>query len=87
MSSSSPPHELIQNSNFDLNVTDDAGMTALMWAAYHNNLPIATFLLHEGADREEKDIDGYTAMHWYVQPGLSLSFPPHLLSVLPNVVE
>lgn len=56
----------MQHSNFDLNVTDDAGMTPLMWSAYHNNVPITSFLLDKGADREEKDIDGYTAMHWYV---------------------
>ena len=56
----------MQHSNFDFNVTDDAGMTPLMWAAYHNNVSITTFLLREGADHEEKDIDGYTAMHWYV---------------------
>jgi ankyrin repeat protein len=36
-----------------------------MWSAYHNNVAITTFLLREGADHEEKDIDGYTAMHWY----------------------
>lgn len=41
-------------------------MTPLMWSAYHNNAAITSFLLHKGADCEEKDIDGYTAMHWYV---------------------
>ena len=56
----------LQYSNFDINVTDDSGMTPLMWSAYHNNVTITSFLLLKGADREEKDIDGYTAMHWYV---------------------
>lgn len=54
----------VQRSNSDVNVTDDAGMTPLMWAAYNNNTSLLSFLLNNGADCEEKDIDGYTAMHW-----------------------
>ncbi len=53
-----------QYSSLDINATDDAGMTPLMWAAYHNNSTITAYLLDNGADCEEKDMDGYTAMHW-----------------------
>ncbi len=47
-----------------VNCVDDAGMTVLMWAAYHNNPTVVSFLVDRGADVEEKDKDGYTAMHW-----------------------
>ena len=39
-------------------------MTPLMWAAYNNNPVVTSYLLDQGADCEEKDSDGYTAMHW-----------------------
>ena len=54
----------VQHSNSGVNVIDDAGMTPLMWAAYNNNSLLTSYLLDNGADCEEKDIDGYTAMHW-----------------------
>ena len=41
-------------------------MTPLMWAAYNNNPLVTAFLLSQGADCEEKDMDGFTAMHWCV---------------------
>ena len=41
-------------------------MTPLMWAAYNNNPMVTEFLLGKGADCEEKDRDGMTAMHWCV---------------------
>ena len=47
-----------------LHSTDDAGMTVLMWAAYNNNPTLLSYLMDQGADTEEKDKDGYTAMHW-----------------------
>ena len=47
-----------------MNVTDDAGMTPLMWAAYHDTLINISELLSHGADADEKDVDGKTAMHW-----------------------
>ena len=55
-----------QHSKLDVNAVDDAGMTALMWAAYNNNPLVTAFLLGQGADCEEKDMDGMTAMHWYI---------------------
>lgn len=45
-------------------MTDDAGMTPLMWAAYNRNPTVIGYLLDRGADLEEKDTDGFTAMHW-----------------------
>ena len=41
-------------------------MTPLMWATYNNNPLVTAFLLSQGADCEEKDMDGFTAMHWCV---------------------
>lgn len=57
---------LSQHSRLDINAVDDAGMTSLMWAAYNNNPVVTAFLLSQGADCEEKDMDGMTAMHWAV---------------------
>ena len=42
-------------------------MTPLMWATYNNNPLVTEFLLGQGADCEEKDRDGMTAMHWWVE--------------------
>ncbi len=46
------------------NAADHAGMTALMWAAYHNRPGHITKLIQAGADPQEKDVDGKTPMHW-----------------------
>ena len=54
----------MQHSKLDINAVDDAGMTSLMWAAYNNNPLVTAFLLSKGAECEEKDMDGMTAMHW-----------------------
>ena len=59
-------HTRTQHSKLDINAMDDAGMTPLMWAAYNNNPLVTEFLLSKGADCEEKDKDGMTAMHWSV---------------------
>ena len=55
----------LQNSLYGVDDVDKANMTCLMWACYHNSVNIAAFLLDKHADKEEKDIDGMTAMHWY----------------------
>ena len=55
---------ILQNSLYGVDDVDKAGMTCLMWASYHNRVNIAAFLLDRHADKEEKDIDGMTAMHW-----------------------
>jgi ankyrin repeat protein len=57
---------LLQESRCNVNVTDCSDMTPLMWACYHKNVTIAKQLLNEGADVEEKDYEGNTAMHWSV---------------------
>ena len=41
-------------------------MTLLMWSCYNRNVTVAEYLLEKGADPEEKDSEGKTAMHWYV---------------------
>lgn len=41
-------------------------MTCLMWAAYNNSPEVVKVLLDRGAEVEEKDVDGLTALHWWV---------------------
>ncbi len=48
----------------NLNATDSAGMTPLMWAAFHNQPKHIRKLLEHGAELDEKDVDGKTAFHW-----------------------
>jgi ankyrin repeat protein len=43
---------------------DKAGMTPLMWACYNNAPKSIKRLLKYGAELDEKDMDGKTAMHW-----------------------
>lgn len=50
----------------NVNATDGADMTPLMWAAFHNRPKAVKKLLKYGADVEEKDMDGKTAMHWVI---------------------
>ena len=49
-----------------VNATDDANMTPLMWAAFHNQIACVSLLLSLGAEVEEKDVEGKTANHWAV---------------------
>ena len=49
-----------------VHATDDANMTPLMWAAYHDQIACVSLLLSLGAEVEEKDIEGKTANHWAV---------------------
>lgn len=51
-----------------LNVPDEAGMTPLMWAAMEDSAPCVQRLQKLGADAEEKDMDGKTAMDWCAPP-------------------
>jgi hypothetical protein len=46
----------------NINSTDEHGMTALMWAAYHGHLEIVQRLVTAGAKLEAKDNDGWTAL-------------------------
>ena len=41
-------------------------MTCLMWAAYNNSPEVVKVLLDRGAEVDEKDVDGLTALHWWV---------------------
>ena len=47
-------------------------MTPLMWACYNKNVTVVQYLIDHKADCEEKDIDGKTAMHWFVIMYLSI---------------
>ena len=55
--------ELIAQS-VDLNVQDEYGYTALIWAASYSNPDIAKVLVDAGADKTIKDYDGHDALYW-----------------------
>ena len=64
---SSPPSSFLlhcQHACLGSDETDDCGMTCLMWAAYNNSPEVVKGLLDRGAEVEEKDVDGLTALHW-----------------------
>src|SRR5215813_9378731 len=46
----------------DVNASDRAGVTALMRAAYHGQLPMVNALVEHGADLNATDSDGLTAL-------------------------
>jgi ankyrin repeat protein len=48
----------------DLNVQDEYGYTALIWAASYSNPDIAKVLLDAGADDEITDVDKHNALYW-----------------------
>uniref|UniRef100_A8G8P6 Ankyrin n=1 Tax=Serratia proteamaculans (strain 568) TaxID=399741 RepID=A8G8P6_SERP5 len=45
-----------------LNESDDDGYTMLILAVYHDQLPVARYLLEQGADPNQKDKHGRTAL-------------------------
>jgi len=60
----------IINSNVSLNEKDqEFGKNALMWAAWDDNYEIAKFLIESGADINEIDNHGYTALLWAIKKG------------------
>ncbi|EDQ85652.1 uncharacterized protein MONBRDRAFT_34181 [Monosiga brevicollis MX1] len=50
----------------NINACDKAQMTPVMWACYHGRPRNVRRLLKYGAELDEKDIDGKTAMHWCI---------------------
>ncbi|XP_052771461.1 ankyrin repeat domain-containing protein 55-like isoform X2 [Mya arenaria] len=53
----------------EVNVSDNEGMAALHWAAFHDRPDHVRQLLHYGATISRGDIDGKTALHWAAQNG------------------
>ncbi|WAR22375.1 ANR55-like protein [Mya arenaria] len=51
----------------EVNVSDNEGMAALHWAAFHDRPDHVRQLLHYGATISRGDIDGKTALHWAAQ--------------------
>lgn len=48
----------------DVNAKDAEGWTALLWAAYHNNLEMAKLLITNGASVNSANTDGWTPLLW-----------------------
>eukprot|EP00050_Salpingoeca_kvevrii_P009466 m.3156 g.3156 ORF g.3156 m.3156 type:complete len:1233 (+) comp2270_c0_seq1:75-3773(+) len=57
---------LLKKHNISVNTVDDANMTPIMWAAVHDSPSHIRKLLKAGAELQEKDVDGKTAMDWAV---------------------
>lgn len=54
--------ERLIKSGADVNATTDAGVTALMVAAGHNNMPMIAFLIRNGADPKKRNKEDKTAL-------------------------
>lgn len=54
--------EMLLEKGADINATDDAGMTPLMFAALHNKPDCLALLIAKGADAGVKDYRGLTAI-------------------------
>ena len=52
------------NKGFDLNVADDDGQTALMWASLVGNTEVVEHLINAGVEVNVADNDGQTALIW-----------------------
>lgn len=55
--------------NVDVNLTDENGITALMYAAMFKNKNAVTLLLQNNADKTKKDAKGKTAFEYAVFSG------------------
>ncbi|KAI9141237.1 hypothetical protein BKA69DRAFT_1028789, partial [Paraphysoderma sedebokerense] len=49
---------------FDINGSDDDGITGLIYAACFGHTDVAFLLLEHGAKVEQQDKNGWTALHW-----------------------
>ena len=58
--------KLLISHKADLNVRDQAGRTALMWAIRKYHKDIATLLVEKGADLNVKDKNGWSALIWAI---------------------
>jgi uncharacterized protein len=54
--------EMLLAKGADINATDDAGMTPLVFAALHNKPDCLALLISKGADADMKDTRGLTAI-------------------------
>lgn len=66
-----------ENNEFVLNILNELGInsfdnynrTALMNAAFYNNIPLVETLIQSGANLNQQDKIGYTALHFAAQEG------------------
>ncbi|MFC2720545.1 MAG: ankyrin repeat domain-containing protein, partial [Bacteroidota bacterium] len=52
-----------------IETTDPEGRTALINAAFYNNIDLLEWLINQEADINAKDYIGYTALHFACQEG------------------
>ncbi|KAL8573606.1 hypothetical protein ACOMHN_007159 [Nucella lapillus] len=70
---------LVQATKRDLNVADEDGMTAVMWAAHNGHLDALRIIVGRGGDVDRCDYLGLTALHHAAQKGLM-----HVVTYLVN---
>lgn len=62
-------HEILMNSNDELNSTDARHWTPLIVASFNGHDLVTRLLLEFGADTDAQDKSGYTALHWAAYNG------------------
>ena len=55
---------LVEAEKIDIDRKDDRGRTPLMWAARRGDIPVMSALMNQGADANDCDEFGRTALHW-----------------------
>lgn len=68
--------EYLLDNDFDVNTTNEKGVTSLMVAAGNNDFPMVKLLLDRGADIEQQDKQGRTAIIWssYLRSDLMMGY-------------
>jgi ankyrin repeat protein len=62
--------QIFINQNIDVDITDESGSPALMWAAGNDHLEVVKWLIDNGADIHKADSVGWTALIWAARNGL-----------------
>jgi ankyrin repeat protein len=64
--------KLSQQENFDSDVNDSSGKTALMWAALYGHKDFVKSLINNGANLHLKDNNKLNALHFAAKKGIAL---------------
>ena len=52
----------VEHKRCNINIRDETGSTALIWASCEGHLEVVKYLVEKGADLEAKDNEGWTAL-------------------------